>query len=174
MLLSQINLILSTLVLIGQIAIILLLVKLIFFRNKKIKVFNQIIDKGILWSFVVALVAMSGSLYYSQIAKFIPCELCWFQRIYIYPQVFLLGVALIKKSAAIIDYSLTLIGVGIIISLYHNYIYYNAATNSVCSIVAPCTQQYVTGFNFITIPLMSLTALVLMGLLLLSKRLQKA
>jgi disulfide bond formation protein DsbB len=174
MLIDQANLILSFLVLLGQVLTILLLVWLIFFRNKKIKIFNLFIDKAILWSFIISLVATLGSLYYSQIAHFLPCELCWFQRICIYPQVILLGLALIKKSSAIIDYSLALLSVGLIISLYHNYIYYNAATSSVCSIVAPCTQQYVTGFNFITIPLMSLTTIVLIGLLLISKRLQKA
>ncbi len=44
-------------------------------------------------SWVVALVAMLGDLYFSEIRKFIPCELCWYQRILMYPLVLILGIA---------------------------------------------------------------------------------
>ena len=36
-------------------------------------------------AFVVAAIATGGSLFFSQVAGFVPCELCWFQRICMYP-----------------------------------------------------------------------------------------
>jgi disulfide bond formation protein DsbB len=170
MLINQINSVLSVLVLGGQIISLLLLIRLIFYKNNKFRLFDVIINKSILFAFIVALIATGGSLYYSEIAKFIPCDLCWFQRIFIYPQVILLGLALFKKENYIIDYSLGLISIGALISLYHNYIYYSAKPSNICSLVAPCTQQYLVGLGYITIPLMSLTTLILMGLLLLNKK----
>jgi disulfide bond formation protein DsbB len=110
-------------------------------------------------------------LFYSDVAKFAPCDLCWYQRILFYPQIFLLGIAWFKKDKNIIDYSLPMIGTGILISIYHNYIYYTQQTSTFCTISAPCTQQYVIGFDFISIPFMSLTVFVVIGLLLLHKKL---
>lgn len=173
MTINQINAILSILAALGQILIIVLLIFLLFFRASKSRLSKLVVNSAIPLAFIVALVATGGSLYYSQIAKFTPCELCWFQRIFIYPQVILLGLAWFKKDKYILDYSLALIAIGIVISLYHNYIYYTATTSNVCSIITPCTKQYIVGFNYITIPLLALTSLVLMGLLLLNKKIIK-
>ena len=170
---DQFNIILSILALFGQISIIVLILYLFFGQKYQPRLVKAIINNLIPLAFIVALVATSGSLYYSEIAKFTPCELCWFQRIFIYPQVILLGLAWLKKEQHILDYSLVMIVVGIIISLYHNYIYFTAKPSGFCSIVAPCTQQYIVGFNYITIPLLALTSLVLIGLLLLSKKIIK-
>ncbi|MFZ2310131.1 MAG: disulfide bond formation protein B [Patescibacteria group bacterium] len=169
----QINLVLSILALLGQVFVIILLVFLLFFRKSQSKLAKVMSSSFVPLAFIVALVATGGSLYYSQIAKFTPCELCWFQRIFIYPQVILLGMAWFKKEKYILDYSLVMIAVGTIISVYHNYIYYTAKPSGVCSIVAPCTQQYIVGLDYVTIPLLALTSLILMGLLLLSKKIIK-
>jgi disulfide bond formation protein DsbB len=167
---NQVNALISILVLIGQIAIVVLLFYFILLRSRGLKLFKFISRNAIPLAFFVALVAVSGSLYYSVIAGFIPCELCWAQRIFIYPQIVILGLAWFKKDKHIIDYSLALISIGALISLYHNYIYYTVQPSNVCSIANPCTQQYILGFNYISIPLASLTALILMGLLLLSSK----
>ena len=167
---DQVNGIISFFVLIGQLVIAVLIFYFVFLKKKELKLFKFVSRSTIPLAFFVALAATSGSLYYSVIANFTPCELCWFQRIFIYPQVILLGLAWLKKDKHIFDYSLVLIGIGILISLYHNYIYYTVQPSNVCSIVAPCTQQYILGFNYISLPLSALTALILMGLLLLSNR----
>lgn len=166
----QVNFLLSLLVIIGQLFSLALIIHLIFRRNKRCKLVGLIINRAIPLAFIVALIATSGSLYYSEIAQFVPCKLCWFQRIFIYPQTIILGIAWLKKDRQILDYSLALIFLGGLISLYHNYIYYTAKPSLICSVVAPCTEKYVTGFGYITIPLMALTALVLMGLLLFIKK----
>src|SRR3972149_9230839 len=51
----------------------------------------------LLYSFIVALTATSGILYFSEVAGFTPCILCWYQRIFMYPLVLVLGAALVKK-----------------------------------------------------------------------------
>src|SRR5258708_5189085 len=55
-------------------------------------------ERAIFFSFLVALAATLGSLFYSGIANFQPCLLCWWQRIFLYPQVILLFVAFLKKD----------------------------------------------------------------------------
>lgn len=167
---NQVNTIISILVLAAQAIIAVLLFYFIFLRRSKLKLFEFISRNAILLAFIVALVATSGSLYYSAIAGFPPCELCWFQRIFIYPQLIILGLAWFKKDKHIIDYSLALISIGTLISLYHNYIYYSIQPGNFCSIENPCTQQYFLGFDYITLPLSALTSLILMGLLLLSNK----
>lgn len=173
MLVTQVNFLLSLLVVVAQITTIVLLVYLIFNRSGVGKVFRFISNKSILLAFIIALTATIGSLYYSEIAQFTPCKLCWLQRIFIYPQVIILGLVWWRKDRQVLDYSLIMIAIGAIISLYHNYVYYTAKPSLVCSIAAPCTQKYVTGFDYVTIPLMSLSALVVMGLLLIINKLNK-
>lgn len=164
---DQVNTIISILVLAAQVIIVVLLFYFIFLRKSKLKLFEFISRNAILLAFFVALVATIGSLYYSNIIGITPCELCWFQRVFIYPQLIIFGLAWLKKDKRFIDYSLALIGIGTLISLYHNYIYYNVQSSNFCSIENPCTQQYFLGFDYITLPLSALTSLILMGLLLL-------
>lgn len=156
----------------GQILILLFIVYWLLFKKTENKLTQCVVENAIFFAFIVAVVATSGSLYYSEIAKFEPCELCWLQRIFMYPQVILLGTALWKKENHVITYSLALIAVGIFISLYHNFTYYTVQSTNFCSISAPCTTKFVTVFNYISIPSMALTAFVLVGILLLNKKLR--
>ncbi|MCX6731550.1 MAG: disulfide bond formation protein B, partial [Candidatus Parcubacteria bacterium] len=94
----------SILTVIGQIII----VSLIFSKTIREKVG----ERAVLFSFIVALIATAGSLIFSEVLKLEPCKLCWFQRIFMYPQVFLLGTALFKKDKNIADYSIFLSVIG--------------------------------------------------------------
>ncbi len=124
-------------------------------------------------AFVIALVATAGSLFYSQIAGFVPCELCWFQRIFMYPQVVILGLALWNHDENIIDSSLALAGIGLIVSLYHNFIIYTAVPSAFCSLTSvSCATKTVLGLGYVTIPLMALTAFATLVMILLSGKSQ--
>ena len=167
MLLQSVNLVLGILTVIGLIFSLVYLVYLLFFSSGKPNYFSS---RGILFSFIIALIATLGSLFYSKVAGFAPCELCWLQRIFMYPQVILLGLAMIKKDVKIIDYCLSLAVIGAIISLYHNYVYYAASSLSVCGVTSiSCTIRYVWEFGFVTIPLMALTAFLMIILLLIGQ-----
>jgi disulfide bond formation protein DsbB len=106
-----------------------------------------------------SLVATMGSLYFSEIMKYEPCVLCWYQRILMYPMVILLGVAYVRKDFQAALYSTILSGIGLIVSLYHYSIQkVSILTESApaCGRV-PCTGEYINLFGFITIPFLALT-----------------
>ena len=122
-LLNIINKILASGTIGSQIFILLVIIyALLPYKNNKVSDFFS--KNGIMFAFIIALVAQVGSLFYSNYAGFSPCSLCWFQRIFMYPEVILLGMALFKKEDYIVDYSLALSIVGWIVSAYHNYIYF--------------------------------------------------
>ncbi len=174
--LNFVNTLMGFLIVFTQIGIILGIPSYLFVPKVRQFIERMIGANGIKLAFVVAITAMSGSLYYSNIAGFAPCELCWAQRIFMYPQVLLLGLAIYKKENKIVDYSLLILLVGLLISIYHNYIYYLGITATSCSLDShtSCITPYVTIFNYISIPVMSLTAyLGVISLLLVSKIYQK-
>lgn len=165
---NQVNNLLYFLTIASQIFIFFIIVSFLFYKKHIYKSTNIIVKNAIFLAFLVSLTATLGSLYYSEIAGFPPCDLCWFQRIFMYPQTLILGLALWKKENYIIDYSLSMVIVGFLISLYHNYIYYTAQTSTFCSIITPCTQKYILGFGYISIPLMALVAFIMMALLIIN------
>jgi disulfide bond formation protein DsbB len=167
--------ILASLTVIAQISFVVVLAVMLF-RNKLPRAYAMLARWAMPLAFAVALVAASGSLYLSEIAGFQPCDLCWFQRIFMYPQAILLGLALLKRENTIIDYCLALLGIGLVISLYHNYIVYQAVTATFCSAAGEvsCTQQYIVEYGYITIPMMALTAFVTIIALLWLRKSQKA
>lgn len=158
---ETVNIILSILTMLAQIAIALIVIRGIFPNKAISKTISKFINdhNAILATFFISLISTSGSLFYSEIAKFQPCELCWFQRIFMYPQVILLGIAIVKKESKIIDYSLGLASVGALFSLYQNFLIYTATKSATCGISAvSCTTKIVLGLGYVTIPLMALTA----------------
>ncbi|MES2087566.1 MAG: disulfide bond formation protein B [Patescibacteria group bacterium] len=155
-----VNLILGSATLLGQVIIVVVIFCLLTGTGKSIVDF---FTKRALWMmFLVALVATSGSLTYSEILGYEPCYLCWFQRIFMYPQTILFGLALYKKDNKIFDYGLALSGVGILYSIYHYLLQWGFVPELSCSVVGvSCAKQFVTVFGYITIPLMALTAFAL-------------
>ncbi|PLX26859.1 disulfide bond formation protein B [Candidatus Parcubacteria bacterium] len=164
---NNINEILVFLTFLSQIVFVAGLISFFNYKARE-QIILYIKKYGLIWAFVIALVATSGSLFYSEIMKFDPCKLCWYQRIFVYPQVFLLGLAIYKKEKAIVDYSLLLLLFGGLISLYHNYIYYRIIDTAFCETgqLATCTTKYIFEMGYITIPLMAMTSIILMASLL--------
>lgn len=119
-------------------------------------------------AFAVALVSTLGSLYYSGIAHFRPCRLCWWQRIMMYPLVPFLGVAALRRDrfASLYAFPLALGGLGY--SIYHTQLRWFPEQGSSCEAEAACTSVWVNTFGFISIPLMAGAGFVaITGLLLL-------
>ncbi len=113
---------------------------------------------GLWLAFVVALTATSGSLYFSEVAGFPPCALCWYQRIAMYPLVIILGVAAWRGDRNVIRYAGPLAVIGGLISIWHIGVERlpGLPTGS-CSLSAPCDLIWVERFGFVTIPVMALT-----------------
>ena len=100
---------------------------LLFFRSKeKNKNFYlDFIDKHFLvFSFLLSLFASIFPLVYSEIVHFLPCYLCWWQRLFMFPLVFIFGVAFWDKDRKVARYALPLLCVGFLISVYQNFFYY--------------------------------------------------
>ncbi|MBI2099234.1 disulfide bond formation protein B [Candidatus Uhrbacteria bacterium] len=122
---------------------------------------------AVLFSFLIALASVAGSLYYSEIVGFAPCKLCWIQRIFIYPQVIILGMALRKEDSGVANYSIALSGIGAIFSAYHQYLQFGGHSLFSCSANAvSCSQRLTLEFGYVTIPMMMLTAFLLIILLM--------
>jgi len=119
----------------------------------------------------VALTAMLGSLYYSEIAGFVPCTLCWYQRILMYPLTLISLVGLIKQDEYLPYYVLPFSVIGIGVSTYHYLIQIGVFTHpSTCTIGIPCNVRYVNYFGFVSISFMALTAFILItGIMFLTR-----
>lgn len=117
--------------------------------------------KWIYTSWITAIAATVGSLYFSEVKAFLPCNLCWYQRILMYPLVLLFMVASFKKDYTIYQYVLPLSITGSLFSLFH---YLQQKTTlfetSVlkCSKGVPCSGEYINLFGFITIPFLAFIA----------------
>lgn len=125
----------------------------------------------IAWAGGVSLLAMLGSLYFSEIAHFLPCSLCWYQRIAMYPLVVVLGVGLTRGDLGVWRYGLPLSLIGLGIAVYHVVIQWMPTLDlGVCTSGAPCSGRYVAAFGVVSIPTMAAAAFLLITSLLLLLR----
>lgn len=123
---------------------------------------------GLYSAWLVAIVATAGSLYFSEVRLFVPCSLCWYQRIMMYPLVILLGIASYRQDRGIVRYALPLTILGGTVSLFH-YLEQKVpgfSAPSLCRMGVPCTEEYINWLGFITIPFLALTAFTLITVLL--------
>lgn len=105
----------------------------------------------------IATTAMLGSLWYSESVGFVPCELCWYQRIPMYALAVLLVVAAVRRDDAIRPYARILAGIGLALSAWHVAVQRVPALagSAGCSADAPCTAMWVEAFGVFTIPTMA-------------------
>ncbi len=125
------------------------------------------------FAWIQSLVAMVGSLFFSEVMGLPPCVLCWYQRIAMYPLVWILGVGIFTKDKNSIKYALPLAVVGWLIAAYHNLLYYGIIPESSgpCIQGVSCTTKFFEWFGFVTIPLLSLAAFtVICGCLWLARK----
>lgn len=165
---------LSTLTILAQVLSLVLVVALVVGRRRPPMGLTRLAGRhGVLLAFVVSLLATLGSLYYSEVANFAPCLLCWYQRILMYPQVILLTVAYFAQDRGVVKYVLPLCLTGAGFAIYHYALQLGAPIAAPCEVVgysASCAERFVLQFGYITIPLMAFSAFVLNALLLVAVR----
>ncbi len=106
-------------------------------------------------SFGMASLATAGSLFYSEVAGFVPCPLCWWQRIFMYPLVIVLGAAWAFRLR-VRPIVLIQAGLGLGVSTYHYLLQqFPSWAGEACSIDAPCSAAWVWEYGFISIPFMA-------------------
>lgn len=113
-----------------------------------------------LWiAFAIALAATAGSLFFSEYSSFIPCRLCWLQRIAMYPLVIILLVGAIRRDRGAAYYALAFPVIGLIIGGYHKYIEIHPEDELAgCKIGAPCSTKWIEEFGWVTIPVLAMSA----------------
>lgn len=118
---------------------------------------NQI---SVYLAWLQAFIATLGSLFFSEVMGYIPCSLCWYQRIFMYPLVFILTTAILLRDRHIRHYSLPLSVLGLVLAIYHNLLYFGVISEGLipCTAGISCTVKWFEWFGFISIPQLSLAA----------------
>ena len=117
-------------------------------------------SKSLLFAWVTAIIATLGSLYFSEFLHFIPCTLCWYQRIFMYPLTILLGIAVFRNDRRIGIYILPLTIIGSLFSLLHLGEQHFGWFEGICRSGIPCSGRYINWLGFITIPLLAFIAFI--------------
>lgn len=164
---------LAVLGLVGQVllglAAVMVVLALLGFRSPLGIVRERLYGYELWLVFLIAAIATLGSLFFSEVADFPPCKLCWFQRIFMYP------LAVTALAAAIFDdrraarYLLPLPVLGLGFSVYHVLVERGVITETAsCQISAPggCAVRWVDEFGYVTIPTLAGTGFALAILVL--------
>jgi disulfide bond formation protein DsbB len=144
------------------------------YTAKKTTMLTECVSKYILpLGFLVSLGGMLMSLYYSEFLHIVACDLCWYQRIFMYSQVFIFGYAWYKKDTHILPYSLLLSLVGIAIAIYHHLLQIGFSLYKPCStapFAADCSKPTFVEFGFVTFPYMAVVLFATLILLVITNK----
>jgi disulfide bond formation protein DsbB len=169
---DQVSLFLALLAVLAEIGSLVLVVTLIAHAARPAAawprdVLSWVSPLALVLAAVVAAVAMLGSLYFSEVAHFPPCRLCWYQRICMYPLVPILAIAAARRDRAVRWYALPLAVIGAAISTWHVLVErFPSLESGACDPANPCTIIWVEKLGYLTIPTMALSGFVVIGLLL--------
>lgn len=119
-------------------------------------------------AWIVAVVATLGSLYFSEVRLFVPCTLCWYQRILMYPLAIMLAIASYRQDRGVVKYALPLsiLGMGVAAFHYLEQKIPGFGSAGFCRSGVPCNMQYINWFGFVTIPFLALVAFTIITFLL--------
>lgn len=153
----------------GAISLIVLRVAAAFGNDPAAQLGSSISDAGVWLAFLVAAGATLGSLYFSEVAGFNPCRLCWFQRIAMYPLAPILLVGALRRDPDVRWYAVPIAAIGAAISGWHTLIEWRPALDSgECALTGPsCTYVWFREFGFLTLASMALIGFLTVLILLL-------
>lgn len=163
---SIVNVVLSIATVVAQLASLFFFALIVSrsLRGRFSELITFLQKRAVLLSLVVAFTALVGSLTYSDVLGYEPCKLCWVQRIFMYPQVFIFGLALWKKDMSALLYGTVFSFIGGSIALYHyvTQLGWNPL-NLPCAAIGysvSCSKIFVLNFGYITIPVMAFSAFI--------------
>lgn len=136
-------------------------------------VVNQVGSYALPVAFVVVTVSSALTLFYSDVLGFDPCPLCWWQRVFMYPQVILFALAMWRGvSVRAVSIVLSVIGLGF--ALYHHALQMLPSGTLPCPATGPsCAQITFLEYGYITFPLMAATMFAFLIALMLAQRAQR-
>lgn len=123
-------------------------------------------------SWLVATIATVGSLFFSEVMDLVPCLLCWYQRIFMFPLAVILLIGLHPLDLRVARYALPLAFIGLLFTLYHCFLFYGFIPENLrpCSQGVPCSDASMVLFGILPIPVLSLASFLTIILLLLKVR----
>lgn len=166
--------IIATLALLGNVALLIILAlfltRKLFKHSAYKKLISFLAPKSYYLVFFLSFIATLASLFLSEVVKFPPCVLCWYQRIAMYPQPLLLYIAIVRNERVLAPYLIVMNAVGAVISTYHYslHLFPNALPAGCDPVVAgvSCVKGYQFYYGFMTFPSMALTVFLLNIILL--------
>lgn len=129
-------------------------------------------SKFLFLSFLIASVATLGSLFFSEVMDFVPCNMCWYQRIFMYPLLLIFLMGILYPDDKVFKYAMPIVMVGLIFSIYHNLLMFGIIPEAAvpCTNGIPCSTKYISWFGFITIPFLSFLAYISIFILMILGR----
>lgn len=134
---------------------------------------QQITQNTTTWTFIfsswmIAALATLSSLFFSEVMELIPCVLCWYQRIFMFPLAIILLVGLLPLDKKVVRYALPFAVLGLCFTIYHCLLFYGFIPENLrpCSQGVPCNDDSMVLFDFLPIPLLSLAAFLSITILL--------
>lgn len=126
------------------------------------KIRRLVADKIGFIGLVISGGALVLSIIYSNFLGYPPCSLCWWARIFLYPQILVFAFVLSNRydRKTLLDTSIGLSILGVVFSGYHTLITYTGNEFIACGTTGSCTQRFVYEYGFVTIPLMALISFV--------------
>ncbi len=121
---------------------------------------------------LVATASTLGSLFFSEVMDLVPCVLCWYQRIFMFPLAIILFVAQYPLDLKVVRYALPIAVIGLLFTVYHSLLFFGFIPENLqpCSQGISCADDSMVLFNFLPIPLLSLVAFSIIIILLLIVR----
>lgn len=115
--------------------------------------------RRLLAAWLVAMGATLGALFVGEVMGQAPCNLCWFQRIFMFPLAVVLGLAAFRGDLGIVRYAMALAALGWLIALYHNLLYFEIIPAEVqpCGAGPSCSGEAMSVAD-VPLPLLSLAA----------------
>lgn len=153
----------SFLTFISNIIFVIVLVTIFFHSGSRAKFYSFVHKYVLELIFFIILSAVVGSLAYSDVIGFTPCDLCWWQRIFMYPQLVIVALAIYRKDKSIIDYLVPLSVMGAIVALYQSLVQWGfsfGVEGGCLALGGECAKVYFTSYSYITIPFMSFTVFI--------------
>ena len=123
-------------------------------------------------AWLIAAVSTLGSLFFSEVMELIPCVLCWYQRIFLFPLAIILLIGLFPLDKKVVNYALPLAIIGLLFTVYHSLLFFGVIPENLqpCSQGVSCTDDNMELFGFLPIPLLGLIAFLMIIILLLKTR----
>jgi len=120
-------------------------------------------------SWLISMLSTLGSLFFSEVMSLVPCELCWYQRIFMFPLAIILLFGLHPLDTRVVKYALPIAGIGLLFTIYHCLLFYGFIPESLqpCREGISCADDSMVLFGVLPIPLLSLTAFIAIIILLL-------